>query len=36
MGYGKMIEALVNSHCYENADGASESQPRQKEIEGKQ
>ncbi|KAL4562739.1 hypothetical protein LXL04_026769 [Taraxacum kok-saghyz] len=33
MAYGKMIEAVVNCHCYENADAATGSQPSQKEIE---
>ncbi|KAL4570403.1 hypothetical protein LXL04_026055 [Taraxacum kok-saghyz] len=33
MAYGKMMEALVNCHCYENADAATGSQPSEKEIE---
>ncbi|KAL4566537.1 hypothetical protein LXL04_030653 [Taraxacum kok-saghyz] len=33
MAYGKMMEAVVNCHCYENADAATGSQPSQKEIE---
>ncbi|KAL4582571.1 hypothetical protein LXL04_007124 [Taraxacum kok-saghyz] len=36
MAYGKMIEALVNCHCCQNAGGAIESQRRQNEIERKQ
>ncbi|KAL4576926.1 hypothetical protein LXL04_013027 [Taraxacum kok-saghyz] len=36
MAYVKVIEALVNSYCYENADGSSQSQPIENKIEGKQ